>query len=86
MSKRLSRGVKDLLDKSIDSATQAISTYNDPRSSFRTGNFTVLMIIAWTAVTHAYLEREKVNYFYKEKNGRYKKLTAIKRRGNYQKQ
>ena len=79
MSKRLSRGVKDLLDKSIDSATQAISTYNDPRSSFRTGNFTVLMIIAWTAVTHAYLEREKVNYFYKEKNGRYKKIDGDKK-------
>lgn len=78
MSKRLSRGVKELLDKSVDSATQAISTYNDPRSSFRTGNFTILMIIAWTAATHAYLEREKVSYFYKEKNGRYKRIDGDK--------
>jgi len=29
MKKRLSRSVKELLDKSIDSATQAIPTYND---------------------------------------------------------
>lgn len=79
MSKRLPRSVKELLSKSIDSATQAISTYNDPRSSFRTGNFTVLMIIAWTALTHAYFEREKVNYFYKEKNGRYKKIDGDKK-------
>ena len=70
MRKRLSRNVKELLDKSIDSATQAISTYNDPRSTFRTGNFTVLMVIAWTSLVHAYFEREKVKYFYKEKNGR----------------
>jgi hypothetical protein len=74
MKKRLSRNVKELLDKSIDSATQAISTYNDPRSSFRTGNFTVLMVIAWTSLAHAYFEREKVKYFYKEKNGRYTKV------------
>lgn len=78
MSKRLSRSIKELLDKSIDSATQAISTYNDPRSSFRTGNFTVLMIIAWTALTHAYFEHEKVNYFYKERNGRYKRIDGDK--------
>lgn len=79
MSKRLSRGVKELLAKAIDSATQAISTYNDPRSSFRTGNFTILMIIAWTAATHAYLERKKISYFYKEKNGRYKKIDGDKK-------
>lgn len=79
MSKRLSRNVKELLDKSIDSATQAISTYNDPRSTFRTGNFTVLMVIAWTSLAHAYFEREKVKYFYKEKNGRYTKIDGDKK-------
>lgn len=79
MRKRLSRNVKELLDKSLDSATQAISTYNDPRSTFRTGNFTVLMVIAWTSLVHAYFEREKVRYFYKEKNGRYTKIDGDKK-------
>ena len=66
---RLSSNAKELLEKSRESATQAVSTYNDPRSSFRTGNFTVLMIIAWTSLLHAYFEKEKIKYYYKE--GRY---------------
>lgn len=37
------------------------------------------MIIAWTAITHAYFEREKINYFYREKNGRYKKIDGDKK-------
>lgn len=71
MSKRLPKASKDLIYKAMDSATQAVSTYNDPRSAFRTGNFTVLMVIAWTSLMHAYFEREKVKYFYKNPNGRY---------------
>lgn len=71
---RLSRTSKLLLQKARDSATQAISTYNDPRSSFRTGNFTVLMVIAWTSLLHSYFEQKKINYFYKKANGRYEKI------------
>lgn len=71
---RLSVNCKNLLDKSIDSATQAISTYNDPRSSFRTGNFVVLMSIAWTSLIHAYFEKEKITYYYKKENGRYERI------------
>jgi hypothetical protein len=78
MAKKLSLKVRGLLDKSIDSATQAISIYNNPRSTFRTGNFAVLMIIAWTSLCHAFFEREKINYFYREKNGRYKKINGYK--------
>lgn len=37
------------------------------------------MIIAWTSITRAYFEREKVNYFYKGKNGRYKKIDGDKK-------
>lgn len=71
MTARLPKATKELIEKAIDSATQAISTYIDPRSSFRTGNFTVLMTIAWTSLLHAYFEREKTKYFYKGENGRY---------------
>jgi hypothetical protein len=71
VSKRLPRATMELIDKAQDSALQAISTYNNPRSSFRTGNFTVLMVIAWTALVHAYFESKRIKYFYKKENGRY---------------
>lgn len=74
MSGRLSKYAKGLLDKAQDSATQAVATYNDPRSSFRTGNFVVLMCIAWTSMLHAYFETKKVKYYYKHDNGRYVKV------------
>jgi hypothetical protein len=71
---RLSKQTKSLLDKARDSATQAISVFNDPRSSFRTGNFTVLMTIAWTALLHSHFERNKIKYFYTQPSGRYVKI------------
>lgn len=79
MTKRLSKACGDLLEKSQDSALQAVSTYNDPRSSFRTGNFTILMIIAWTSLLHAYFESQKINYFYKKENGRYEYIDGDKK-------
>lgn len=72
--RRLSRQTKLLLDKSTDSATQAVSVFNDPRSTFRTGNFSVLMTIAWTALLHSYFEKQNINYFYRQPNGRYIKI------------
>lgn len=71
---RLSKQTKSLLDKARDSATQAISVFNDPRSTFRTGNFTVLMTIAWTALLHSHFEKNKIRYFYKQENGRFTKI------------
>ena len=75
---RLSRQCKSLLEKSQDSALQAVSTYNDPRSIFRAGNFTVLMTIAWTSLMHAYFEKHKINYYYKKSNGRYEYIDGDK--------
>ncbi|OGE31927.1 hypothetical protein A2631_02275 [Candidatus Daviesbacteria bacterium RIFCSPHIGHO2_01_FULL_44_29] len=71
---RLSKQTRSLLDKARDSATQAISVFNDPRSTFRTGNFTVLMTIAWTALLHSYFEKKKIKYYYKQENGRFIKI------------
>lgn len=76
---RLPKTTKLLLEKARDSATQAISTYNDPRSSFRSGNFTILMIIAWTSLIHSYFEKEKIIYFYRKTNGRYEKIEGDKK-------
>ncbi len=71
---RLPKTAKLLLEKARDSATQAISTYNDPRSCFRTGNFTILMIVAWTALLHSNFEKNKTRYYYKLPNGRYQMI------------
>ena len=65
---------KLLLSKAIDSGLQAISVFNDPRSTFRTGNFVVLMTIAWTALLHSHFEKQKTKYFYKKPNGRYETI------------
>jgi|GEM_PF-4999164 len=36
------------------------------------------MVIAWTSLAHAYFEREKVKYFYKEKIAKSDDLAAKK--------
>ena len=72
--RRVRKNFKLLLDKSRDSATQAVSAFNDPRSEFRTGNFAVLMCIAWTSLLHSYFEKRKEKYYYKQDNGRYVKI------------
>lgn len=71
---RLSAPCKSLLYKATDSARQVISVFNDPRSNFRTGNFTVLMTIAWTALLHSHFEKQKIKYYHKLPNGRYIKI------------
>lgn len=76
---RLPKNCISLIEKARDSATQAISTYNDPRSIFRTGNFSVLMIIAWTALLHAYFEKNKTKYFYKKNQYRYEIIDGEKK-------
>ena len=74
---------KSILDGSINSALTAVETYNRPRTMFRIENYIVLMIIAWTKLFHAFFQSEiGEKYFYKEKNGRYKKLMVRRRRGS----
>ena len=66
---------KSILENSINSALTAVETYNRPRVQFRIENYIILMIIAWTKLFHAYFQSEiGERYFYKEKNGRYKKV------------
>lgn len=71
---------KNILENSRNSALSAVEIYNRPNSSFRLESYIVLMIIAWTKLFHAYFQTtlgEK--YFYKEKNGRYKKVDGEKK-------
>ncbi|MBR3672651.1 MAG: DUF3644 domain-containing protein [Spirochaetia bacterium] len=71
---------KNILENSRNSALSAVEIYNRPNSSFRLESYIVLMIIAWTKLFHAYFQATQgEKYFYKEKNGRYKKVDGEKK-------
>ena len=78
MGRRLSKKVKSLLQKSRESALLAVEVYNKPNTTFRSGGYIVLMIIAWTSLFHAIFEKQKVKYFYK-KNGKYVRVDGEKK-------
>lgn len=66
---------KTILDSSRNSAILAVEIFNKPNTSFRIENYIILMIIAWTKLFHAYFQDTLgERYFYREKNGRYKKV------------
>lgn len=71
---------KTILESSISSAFTAVETYNRPRTQFRIENYIVLMVIAWTKLFHAYFQSTiGERYFYKEKNGRFKRVDGEKK-------
>lgn len=70
--------IRELVVKAIESATLAVELYNKPNIEFRTGAYCTLMIIGWTSLMHAVFERDGKKYWYKEKNGRYKKKDGDK--------
>ncbi|SFL28831.1 Protein of unknown function [Nitrosomonas aestuarii] len=75
MKQKLPRkiGVRELVIKAIESATLAVEVYNKPTVEFRSGAYCTLMVIAWTAIFHAIFERDEIRFYYKEKNGRFKR-------------
>lgn len=71
---------KSLLESSIDSALLAVELYNKPRAPFRVETFITHMIMAWTRLFQAYFNHTMGStYFYKEKNGRYKRIDGEKK-------
>ena len=55
---------KELLHRSRDAALNAVQTFNNPLTTFKTETFIVLMSIAWTYLLHAYYRREHIEYRY----------------------
>lgn len=53
-----------LVSKTKEAALCAIKIYNDPLIRFKSESFTVLMIIAWTYLLHAYYRGKGVDYRY----------------------
>ena len=61
--KRSVGSVKDqLAAKAREAALNAIRTYNDPQTSFKSETFIVLMIIAWTYLLHAHFRGKGIEY------------------------
>jgi len=80
--KRLPRKVKELIEKSRESAILAVDIYNKPATKFRSFSFIVLMNIAWTSLFHAIFERQKIKYFYRKSNSnRYIYIDEQKKHG-----
>jgi len=56
--------VESLLLKARQSALLALQIYNNPTTVFRTEGFSVMMVIAWTALFHAIFEKRGHPYCY----------------------
>lgn len=67
MPRGLPQSVKDNIEKARSAAIAAVETYNRPGSRFRTAQFIVLIVMAWTALLHAYFYRRHRNPWYRKK-------------------
>ena len=82
--KKVRNGRNELISKSQEAALSAIQIYNSPTYFFKSETFSVLIIIAWTYLLHAYYKGIGVDYrYYKLVNSRKKyyktKYGAFKR-------
>ena len=70
--------VTDHLAKAKDACLAAVTNYNRPGTAFRTRTYTVLMVIAWTALFHAVFHRRGKKPWYvaegDDPNVRYQKI------------
>lgn len=59
----------ELLQKSREAMLSAVEIYNNPNIQFKSETFTVLAIIAWTYLYHAYYKSKNINYHYRKQKG-----------------
>jgi hypothetical protein len=70
-TQRLSKEVLNLIKKARQSALEAVATYNNPMSPFRSGSFIIHMHIAWNALLLAvFLRRGVKPHYIDQKTGR----------------
>ncbi len=72
----------ELLRKSREAALAAVQVFNNPSIQFKAETFTVLMIIAWTYLMHAYYRGLGVEYRYYERRGKVRRFRRT-RHGAY---
>lgn len=68
MPKGLSRVVRDNVEKIRSAAIAAVDAYNRPGPRFRTAQFLVLIVMAWTAIFHALFYRDGRRPWYRKKD------------------
>ena len=73
----------ELLAKAREAALNAVQTFNNPLTTFKTETFIVLMVIAWTSLLHAYYRGEKVEYRYIKKQGQNRRTFSRTDSGEY---
>ena len=79
MVKKRSPSVKaQLVWKSREAALNAVQSFNNPLTTFRTETFIVLMVIAWTYLLHAYYRHKGVEYRYYTKGKKNRKFDRTK--------
>lgn len=64
----------ELLKKSREAALAAVQIFNNPAITFKSEIYTVLMIIAWTYLMHAFYRKTSVEYRYFKISGNRKKF------------
>ena len=80
MPKGLPQNVRDHLEKCKLSALSAVETYNRPGPRFRTAQYLILIIIAWTALFHAFFFKEGRKPWYRKnrlKAIRYERVDGV---------
>ena len=67
------KAVRESLEKARESSLLAVEIYNKPAIKFKSGAYIVLMIIAWSALFHAYFFNKNIKPFRRKGNGRFDK-------------
>ena len=78
MPKGLPQTVRDNLEKCRSAAIAAVDAYNRPGPRFRTAQFVVLIIMAWTALFHAIFYRKSRRPWYRRTTGTGTALRYVK--------
>ena len=79
MGKKRRPSVKtELIHKSREAALNAVQSFNNPLTTFKTETFIVLMVIAWTYLLHAYYRQNGVEYRYFSKGPKRRKFDRTK--------
>lgn len=69
---------KELLAKSREAALNAVQTFNNPLTTFKSETFIVLMVIAWTYLLHAYYRGQGIEYRYYKQGPKRRKFERTK--------
>ena len=69
---------EELLKKSREAALAAVQIFNNPNITFKSENYTVLMVIAWTYLLHANYREKNIDYRYSKQRPKRKQYDRTK--------